>query len=151
MEHAVRGSQAIIDICGGSRLGEAGIKAHPIGEPIETAARGGGISVVIGDPFGHIADLGVGVAIFIHKATINCDVEADVIDAIKDGVDGVLGEQGGIATIVLHQVVTGLDAVFVVAMQGDKRGVAIGITADPAIDPEHLRFAEAGGIGVGGT
>ena len=151
MEDAVGGCQAIIDVRGGGPLGEARIKPHPIGEPIEAGSGGGGITVEIGDPFGHITHLGVGVTVLINKTTINSEVKADVIDAIKDGVDGVLGEQCGVATIILNEVITGFDAVFVIPMQVDKCGESIGIAADPAVDPQHLRFAETSGVRVGGA
>ena len=64
-----------------------------------------------------------------------------MVDAIIDRIDGILRKQGGVGAIILDQVVTGLNAILVIAMQIDKRCVSIGIAADPTIDPQHLRFA----------
>ena len=74
-----------------------------------------------------------------------------MVDAIKDRIDGILRKQGGVGAIILDQVVTGLNAILVITMQIDKRCVSIGIAADPTIDPQHLRFAQAGGVRVGRT
>ena len=73
-----------------------------------------------------------------------------MINPIENCIDGILGEQGSIGTIILYQVVTGLNAVLIIAMQGDEGSVACGVAANPAIDPEHLRFTEAGAVRIGG-
>ena len=145
----VGGGQAVVDVQGGRLLGKAGIQPDPIHQAIETAAGGGGIAVVIGDPFGHIADAGIGVAVLVLETPVGVDREADVIDAVIDGVDGVLAEQLGGGAVVLHQVVAGFDAVLVVAMALHEEGVARRVTLDPAIDPGHFRGAEAGVVPIG--
>ena len=146
---AIGGRQAIVDVESGGEFGEAGIEAHPVDHAIEAAAGGGGIAVVEADPFGYIAHQRVGVAVFILEATIVVDGEADVIDAVVDGVDGVLAKQLGGGPVVLHEVEAGLAAVLVIAVEGYELGVAARIAADPGVDRPHLRFAQAGGVAIG--
>ena len=116
MQDAVSGGEAVVDTRSSSLHSKSRIQPHHVGEPIKARAGGGRIAVVIGDPLRHIAHLGVGFAVFIEEAAIGRKSETDVVDAIKDDVDGIAAEQGCGATIVLHQVVTGFDAFLVIAV-----------------------------------
>ena len=145
----VGGGQAVVDVQGGRMLGKAGIQPDPIHHPIKTAAGGGGIAVVVGDPLGYIADAGVGVAVLVLEAPVGVDREPDMENAIEDGVDGVLAEQLGGGAVVLHQVVAGFDAVLVIAVALHKEGVARRDALDPAVDPGHFCRAQARVIAIG--
>ena len=48
-------------------------------------------------------------------------------------------------------MVAGLAVIFIIAMQGHERGQALGITADPGIDPAQFSDTEAAGIAVSCT
>ena len=145
----VGGRQTIVDVQSGGVARQAGIQPNPVHHPIKTAAGGGGIAVVVGDPLGYIADAGVGVAVLVLEAPVGVDREPDMENAIEDGVDGVLAEEVGVAPIVLHEVVTGLAAVFVIAVPLHESCVAIRVALDPAVDPTHFSCAEACAIAIG--
>ena len=149
MQKTICGSQSVVDVRRRSPDGQAGIQPHPVGKPIKTGACGGGITIVISDPLGYITHQRIGITILVDEATVDGDIKANVINAIKNRVDGVLSKQGGIGAIILYQMITGFDTIFIIAMQVDECGVAIGIAANPAVDPEHLGGAETCGVAVG--
>ncbi len=94
--------------------------------------QGGSLDEVV-EPSRHVRQAGVGVAVFVEEASVP-DFESEVVDAVGDGVHQVLAEVVGVGAIVLHQVVAGFGAVFVVAVQFDEAGQPCRIGAQPGID-----------------
>ena len=70
-------------------VGQARIPAGCIHNSIKAGAGGGGITEVIVEPVGHVCDAGVGIAVFVAEATVSTDLEANMIDAIKNGIDKI--------------------------------------------------------------
>ena len=74
-----------------------------------------------------------------------------MIDTVVDCIYCILAKQARCGPIILYEMVAGFAAVFIIAMQGHERGQALGITADPAIDPAQFSDTEAAGIAVSST
>ena len=85
------------------------------------------------EPGRHVGQTGVGVAVLVEEAPV-LDFEPEMVDTVGDGVDQVLTEVVGLGAIVLHQVVAGFTAVFVVAVQFDEACQPCGVGADPGAE-----------------
>ena len=90
-------------------------------------------------PTGNITESGVAIAIFIEKV-VSLNGEANVVDAISNGIDQV-GTQGlHSAAISLDLVKAGFDSAFIIAMQDKKVVVAVGL--DPLAELAQITAAD---------
>jgi hypothetical protein len=66
------------------------------------------------------------------------DHEAKVVDAVGDGIDQILAEEGRRGAVVLDLVKACLKALLVVAVQTGPRGLAPGVSPQVAIQGDHV-------------
>ena len=137
--HAVGGIGAFGDLGVADFPVEASVGHDGVGDAVQAGAGVGVIGVELGQPFGDLLNAGVGVAVFVLKAAVD-HLEADVVDAVGNRVGQVVTAIARAAAIVLQQVKAGLDAVFIVAVQGDEFFQAV--LADVGVDRQHIVHAE---------
>ena len=111
--------------------------------------QGRGLQEVV-DPGRHLGRGGVRVAVLVLEAAVH-DLEAEVVDAVGDGVHQIPAEVRRVGAVVLHQVESGFQAVLVVAVEFDEPGLTAGIGPHPGIDRDQIAAGDpAVGHGAGG-
>ena len=149
----VSGQGAALDLGPGVVGGQPRISHDRVHDAIQAGVGAGQIGFEGGEPAGHIAEQGVVVAVLIGEAcAVGADREAEVIQAVLNGVDQGATIELAIAAVVLNLVKAGGHAPFIIAVQRNKAGQARGIAAHPGVEGhnvghgEHLLNQAAGGL-----
>ena len=110
-----------------------------IGHTVEAGARCRVIGIELRQPFRHLLQGGIGVAILVQKI-VALNLEAQVIDAVGHGIDQVLTTILSGRTVVLNIVEPGFLPTFIIAMQGRPLGQVVG--ANVLVHRHHFRDGE---------
>ena len=96
--------------------GQSRVPAGGVHDAIQAGAGGGGVAEVIVKPIRHIRDEGVGIAIFVLKATVSPYLKADMVNAVEDCVDEIASELLGGCAVILDQMETCFFAILIIAV-----------------------------------
>ena len=91
-----------------------------------------GALVEVVQPVAHVGEGRVGIAVLVEEV-VALDLEPEVVEAVGDRVDEVLAEVVRVRAVVLDQVVAGLLAVLVIAVQRGELRQARRVAAHPGV------------------
>ena len=98
-------------------------------------------------PVCDIGQSGVAIAVLIDEPA-PLDVEADMVETVSDCIDPLLAKDEGATTVRLDQMKTGLNTVFVVAMQG--RPFHRPMILDPGVEIMQVDLVDIAIVGDAG-
>jgi len=145
--HPVGGIGSFGDLSVGDIVVEPLVGHDHVGDAVEVGVGGRVVGVELRQPLGELLNARVGVAVFVEDV-VALDLEAEVVDAVGDRVHEIVAPVARVSAVVLDEVVAGLFARLVIAVQllpgVEVVGADVGVDADDVVGRKLAGGSRAG-------